>query len=375
MAEVQASTGQAGQGIPVKAPIFWVAQKAFKKAIPFTAVCELTYRCNFRCTMCYVIHENTKGELSTEEWFSVFDQLADLGTMYLELTGGEIFVRRDIWDIIEYATRKKFLMHLFTNASYLNEERVERLKQFKNVMGFSVSLYGGDKETFDKVTHVKGAYEKVERALHILKEHGMKVKTKTPVTVENVATVQSMREMAKGALCASYQCAPLITPRDDGNTDPTKDRLPDETMREILRVEPSEKYQARRVSWDSPTCAAGRNLIAVSPMGDISPCIEFTQKVGNARERPIAELWHSETLDYVRDFTYGSMHKCQSCSVTQYCSPCIGLNQQETRDIHSPSSETCRIATLTAETHRQRRRLKVVAARPAQVELSHCSLS
>ena len=46
--------------------------------------------------------------------------------------------------------------------------------------------------------------------------------------------------MAKGALCASYKCAPLITPRDDGNTEPTRDRLPDEGLaggEVVLRVD------------------------------------------------------------------------------------------------------------------------------------------
>jgi radical SAM protein with 4Fe4S-binding SPASM domain len=324
--------------------------------------------------MCYVIHENTQGELTTQEWFNVFDQLADMGTMYLELTGGEIFVRRDFWEILAYANKKKFLMHLFTNASYINEERAKRLTKFKNIMGFSVSIYGGDAETFDKVTHVKGAYGRVANALDILQSHGMKVKAKTPVTVENVHTVDDMKSLAKGALCASYQCAPLITPRDDGDAAPTDDRLADEAMRDILRVQTTQQIEAKNIGWDSPTCSAGRSLMGISPMGDVSPCIEFTQKSGNVRDKAIADIWYSHELDYIRDFTFGSMEKCQTCSVTQFCSPCVGLNQQERNSIQEPSDETCRISTLTAETYREQKRLKVIPNRPAGVDVAHCAV-
>jgi radical SAM protein with 4Fe4S-binding SPASM domain len=355
--------------------MFFVAKKAFQKCVPFTAVCELTYRCNFRCTMCYVIHENTEGELTTEEWYDVLDQLAELGTLNLELTGGEIFQRKDIWEILNYAQERKFLMHLFTNAAYIDEERAKRLKEIKNIMGFSVSLYGGDPQTFDKVTHVKGSYDKVVRALDILKSHGMKVRTKTPVTVENAHTVAGMRKLSKGALCASYQCAPQITPRDDGDTSPTDDRLPDEQLRQILRVEPGDSRDKRMVSWDSPTCAAGRSLISISPMGDVGPCIEFTQTIGNVRDKPIRELWYSDKLDYVRDFTWSKMQKCRNCSVTQFCSPCVGINQQEQGDITQPSHETCRITTLLAETIREKKRLKTLpVVDDAPGEMSHCTL-
>ena len=85
--ETQELKGRTGPD--AKSPIFFVARKAFQKNIPFTAVIELTYRCNFRCTMCYVTHENTEGELMTDEWKGVMDQLAEAGTMYLEKAKGE----------------------------------------------------------------------------------------------------------------------------------------------------------------------------------------------------------------------------------------------------------------------------------------------
>lgn len=369
---------KARTGPDAKSPIFFVARKAFQKCIPFTAVLELTYRCNFRCSMCYVIHENTEGELSTEEWKGVMDQLAEAGTMYLEITGGEIFVRRDIWELIEYAEKKKFLMHLFTNASYLTPDKVERLKQYKNIMGFSVSIYGGDKETFDKVTHVKGAYERVVKGLQSLTDHGFKVKTKTPVTTENVHSVEGMRNIAKMAACYQYQCAPLITPRDDGGLDAIKDRIDDEDMRALWRRENLDSFDTKRMNWSGPSCSAGRSLVGISPQGDVFPCIQLRHSSGNLRAKGFKELWNSSEYDDLRGFTFSKMEKCHTCSVATFCSPCVGLNHLENGSIYKPSVETCRITTLAAEAYRERKkRLPMLTANStgAQAEVSHCAMS
>src|SRR5262249_10912953 len=154
--------------------------------------------------------------------------------------------------------------------------KVERLKQFRNnIVGFSVSLYGGDKPTFDGVTHVRGAYDRVLKGLKLLTDGGFRVKTKAPITTENVASIDGMRRAAKTAACYQYQCAPLITPRDDGTLDPTYDRIADEDMRRIYRVEDLDWFDTKRVLWSSPTCTAGRSLVAIGPMGDVYPCVQI----------------------------------------------------------------------------------------------------
>lgn len=376
-----AETKTIGKDSPLnpRSPLFFMVKRAFQKCIPFTAVIELSYRCNFRCTMCYVVHENTEGELTTEQWKGVLDQLSAAGTMYLEITGGEIFVRRDVWEILEYAERKKFLMHLFTNGSYITPEKAERLKQFKNIVGFSVSLYGGDRETFDRVTHVKGAYDRVHKGLRILSDHGFKVKVKSPITTETVQGIGGMRQSAAAAGCFSYQCAPLITPRDDGRLDPVRDRISDEDMREIYRNEDMLAFEKKKMSWMAPPCTAGRSLVGISPQGDVFPCIQLRVSSGNLKEKPFKELWESQAFDEVRSFSFAKMEKCQTCSVTTFCSPCIGLNHLESGDIHKPSTETCRMTTLAAEVYREKRRLPLLAReRPVSPgqgsEVQHCAM-
>ncbi|MGC9469022.1 MAG: radical SAM protein, partial [Anaerolineae bacterium] len=73
------------------------------KRVPLSGSLELTFRCNLRCKHCYLdgVHDGIPGqeELTTEEWYDLLDQMADMGTLWLLMTGGEPFVRPDFLDI------------------------------------------------------------------------------------------------------------------------------------------------------------------------------------------------------------------------------------------------------------------------------------
>ena len=66
---------------------------------PVTGSVELTYRCNLRCAHCYIPHRSGRGELSTDEWKGLLDQVAEAGCLYLLVTGGEPFLRRDALEL------------------------------------------------------------------------------------------------------------------------------------------------------------------------------------------------------------------------------------------------------------------------------------
>ena len=83
----------------------------------FNVLWELTYRCNQRCSHCYLDvlppGADVAGELTTEECLRVIDALADLGALNLTLSGGEILARRDFFTIAGHARARRFLLRLF----------------------------------------------------------------------------------------------------------------------------------------------------------------------------------------------------------------------------------------------------------------------
>ena len=107
---------------------------------------ELTYRCNERCTHCYldVMPPSAKvpGELSTEEAKRLVDDLARLGGLTITFSGGEIFVRSDIFELSAYARKKGFAIRYFTNGILIKPEIADKIRE---------KLSGNDKLSIDDI--------------------------------------------------------------------------------------------------------------------------------------------------------------------------------------------------------------------------------
>src|SRR2546423_14621390 len=78
--------------------------RTVRKRLPLSVHFDLTYRCNERCVHCYLDHED-HGELSTAECIDALEQLAKAGTLFLTFSGGEIFLRRDLEELLATARR------------------------------------------------------------------------------------------------------------------------------------------------------------------------------------------------------------------------------------------------------------------------------
>ena len=152
----------------------------------YAALVELTYRCNLRCSHCYAVEsESAKRELTTSDSINLFDELYDNGIFRLTLTGGEIFVRNDILQIIEYAYKKGILIDLFSNATLLNEEIVKKLVDF-HIRSFQVSIYShkpGSK-IYDAIG-IKVRFERSFNALRLLKKYHISTNIKSVMMERN----------------------------------------------------------------------------------------------------------------------------------------------------------------------------------------------
>src|SRR2546430_13382036 len=98
--------------------------RTVRKRLPLSVHFDLTYRCNERCVHCYLDHED-HGELSTAECIDALEQLAKAGTLFLTFSGGEIFLRRDLEELLATARRLHFDVSLKTNALLVTPERAE----------------------------------------------------------------------------------------------------------------------------------------------------------------------------------------------------------------------------------------------------------
>jgi organic radical activating enzyme len=147
--------------------------RAMALGIPLSVQLDLTYRCNERCIHCYLDHED-HGEMKTAEILGLLDQLAAAGVFFLNVSGGEIFMRPDLFTIIEHARKLQFSVKLKTNGVMIREAKAQRIAKL-GIEAVQISLYSHDAATHDKITKLPGSFKRTIEGAQFLRDAGVKV--------------------------------------------------------------------------------------------------------------------------------------------------------------------------------------------------------
>ena len=287
---------------------------------------ELTYRCNFRCVHCYnTTHGGAATELTTEEWFDAFDQLAGMGCSLLTLTGGELFVRKDVVPIIQHACDRHFTLRLNTNGSLIDEKMIEKLEPMRPFLqSFDVSFYGADEKAHDTLAQRPGSYNNTMRAIRLLSEAKYNLVAKFVTMRDNFDGIEKFEDdMTRLGIRHVVHTGSLI-PQTDRNTKPLVQILTDTQYRKLVSARGSVKHS-------SPgTCKPGHVRGAITPDGHISPCEWLTDfKYGNLREQSLRDIWYSSGfLEFRKVFEEES--ECPPCSLRPGCDRCPAHSYLET---------------------------------------------
>lgn len=134
----------------------------------------VTKKCNLRCRMCdYRISSFFQKELTFSDIIKIIDQGKALGMKQLEISGGEPMVRKDIYEIISYATSQGIQVLMMTNGVLIGETEVKKLIE-AGLNGIVVSLEGYQ-EMNDQIRG-KGNYEKAINAIKLFKEYSNEIR-------------------------------------------------------------------------------------------------------------------------------------------------------------------------------------------------------
>jgi radical SAM protein with 4Fe4S-binding SPASM domain len=322
-------------------------QKAMDLGIPLSVHFDITYRCNERCVHCYLDHDDL-GEMTTGEIEDVLDQLADAGVFFLALSGGEVLMRRDFFDIVEHARRRLFNVKIKTNGVMIREPEARRLRQL-GVEQVQISVYSHRPEVHDGITKLPGSLRRTIEAIRFLKLQGLKVSMANVLMTANLFDNHGVMSLAKD-LGVSYTLDPTITPKIDGNTAVLALRAPAAELRRVFRNEELVGNVAEFCAppaapdedvMDGYPCSAGHTSCYISPYGDVFPCVQFPLPSGNLRREKFVEIWrHSSALKEVRSIRARDLTTCSTCSHVGSCSRCPGLAYME-GNMRGPSSADC----------------------------------
>jgi radical SAM protein with 4Fe4S-binding SPASM domain len=316
-----------------------ITARNWSRAVPMSALFELTFVCNHACSFCYNCPTGQK-EMNTEEVFDALRKLAEFNVLYLTLSGGEPLVRRDFFTIAAEARRLGFAIRIYTNGYLIDQAMARRIKEVANPSEMEISIHGARPETHDKLTCVPGSHDKIVEAVRCLRAEGIKVNLKCPVTRDNQEEVLDLERLARD-LDARIQFDVVITPRDDGDTDPVSLMASDDFLQRYwnddayMAARKEKVPQPRRDGPGEAVCGTGRSGLAIDPYGNIFPCVQLRRKAANIKELDsLKEMWKSSpVLIEVRKTAVDVAQRVlKETKAGDQCGFCMGVAELQTGD-------------------------------------------
>lgn len=356
-----------------------VATFAESNGYLFSAFWEVTNRCNEKCVHCFnpgaphAEEERSKrdtNELSTAEGLKLILEFHEAGAYRLILSGGEVFLRRDIFELIAYARSLRMQVHIFTNGIILTDEKLQKLAQLYPE-SVSISIYSATPEVHDSVTRVPGSFRKSVGALERLRRLGIKTTIKAIQMAHTIQGYRNVEGLAR-SLGARTTVELNMSAGNDGAQGPLSLAVANDRELIALAVTPgspifvgdeSNNYSERRRKPGEVFCSAGQSMLSVSSDGNVYPCVALPLHVGDARKESVSDVWRLSSVGQRRrlddelqaagdgsalsrwqDIRVADYVECGTHERCGWCTKCPGMGLNETGNALASSTVQCRIA-------------------------------
>jgi MoaA/NifB/PqqE/SkfB family radical SAM enzyme len=294
--------------------------RTWRQNILHSVLVELTYRCNLDCSFCYNDTSLQGAPLTTEQYFRFFNDLLDLGTLNLTLSGGEPLAHPGFFALGSKARELGFVVRVKTNGHALRGRLAQRVRDEVDPFVVEVSLHGACAATHDRQTRVPGSFERLIANLRNARALGLRLKLNSALTRWNEDEIEAMHAIAD-ELESAIQFDPQITRRDDGDASPLALTASPAGIARLFEIQ--NRRAAARRAVDAGTvdegardaappgspagekhCGAGSSTIVVDPFGNVYPCVQWRRRIGNLHVDSVTTLWNqSAELADVRRIT------------------------------------------------------------------------
>jgi len=342
---------------------------------------SLTGKCNLHCHYCFYADEMVgRGDLPASRWLAFFEELKRLGVRNATLSGGEVFMRPDLWELIDALIAARMRYSILTNGTLIAEKTLDQFavgNRRQRLNSIQVSIDGSCAAVHD-ASRGAGSFEKAVRGLRLLKEARFPLTVRMTINRHNVTDIENTARlllddiglpsfstndaMAMGAGCAQQ--------KDIGLTSAQRPLA----MRELVRVEQmwpgritasagslalwrmfNEMEHARATGekatrWNMGTlssCGCMFLKLAVHHDGMIVPCNMLAEaSLGAIGETPISSIWQDHPLLKEmrgrRKLRMDELPGCQGCEWTPFCNGgCPATIFSQTGDLYRANPDGC----------------------------------
>jgi radical SAM protein with 4Fe4S-binding SPASM domain len=311
---------------------------------------HLTEQCNLRCKHCYQ-EGHRPDDMSLSDITSVIDEVADMLNEWKEthhidvtssfnVTGGEPFLRRDFFSILEELRKKGFDTFVLSNGTLIDRDKADALAKL-GVKGVQVSMEGP--ENIHDAIRGPGSFSASIKGIRNLLDAGLPVTLNTTLSDMNASCFMDVVNLASSLGVQRVGFSRLVPAGRGGamlNTMLAKEVLKDlyDSLFSLdakgLTIVTGDPVASQRnipvqpegdTPFPSGGCAAGISGLTILPDGTVTPCRRLPVPIGNVKKDSLREIWAtSNVLQELRDKSRYT-GKCGACSRWSDCRGCRAI--------------------------------------------------
>lgn len=297
-----------------------------------------TNLCNMYCDHCYRdAGAKVDEELSTAEGKALLDEIAKAGFKIMIFSGGEPFMRPDIFELVEHAVKLGLRVVFGTNGTFITLEVAKRLKEL-GVMGLGISLDSMDPVKHNNLRKYPNAWEEAVQGMKNCREAGLAFQIHTTVMDWNQHEVENITDFAVDLGAVAHHIFFLVPTGRGASIEEESlkaeeyeallTRIVEKSKTVPIELKPTCAPQFMRIAKQlgvdmrfTRGCLAGTHYCIISPKGLVQPCAYMTTYLGNVRETPFSEIWaNNPVFKELRTMDYKG--GCGVCAYKKACGGC-----------------------------------------------------
>lgn len=301
---------------------------------------NMTRACNLACLHCYRDAGSAAyNELTTDEAFDLIDEIEKSGFKMLILSGGEPLIRKDVFEIIKYASSKKLKIMLGTNGTLITRAIAEKCLK-AGVARLGISVDSIDEKKHDNFRKYPGSFKKTLKGIENLKKANVPFQIHTTVTKNNKDEIEKITHFSENMGAKAHHLFFLVSTGRGKKINSIQlcakeeEQILARLVRKIknkefkIEIKPTCAPTFMRIAKESGLdpqyakgCMAATSYCVILPQGDVHPCPYLPIKAGNIRDKRFGRIWlESEIFNALR--TQDFKGACGVCAYKNICGGC-----------------------------------------------------
>lgn len=266
-------------------------------------------------------------ELSTEEIFRIISSAKTAGVTHISFTGGDVFLRADALEIIQYAWKLGFTTSVVTSGTSFTEDIAKKLKKTRTFIYLSVEA--SKREVHERIRG-KGSWDILLNAVENIKKEDLKFSTVMTLTRQNYTEIAGYISLSK-RLGAVRAC--IIPAMQQGRAEAELILNGYEIVKSLKEIENAARSLKHYVSlWCIPFAPlvinskwVGNNFcrlsrdIDIDPAGRVLLCDVLDEVLCEINGRSINEIWALQQLHPLTKLIETLPLKCKGCKLAGLC--------------------------------------------------------